>query len=57
VLLKSVGQVTTLVAHRILTAVEDVFAHAMLGVDYFVEAHGQGKLKHQITLDNTAVVP
>jgi hypothetical protein len=42
---------------RVLTAVEDVFAHAMLGVDYFVEAHGQRKLKHQITLDNTAVVP
>lgn len=43
---------------RVLTAVKDVFAHAMLGVDYFVEVHGQCKLKHQITLlDNTAVVP
>lgn len=42
---------------RVLTAVEDVFAHTMLGVDYFVEAHGQCKLKHQITLDNAAVIP
>lgn len=39
---------------RLLLAVEDVFAHAMLGVDYLIEAHGQRKLKHQITQDDTS---
>jgi hypothetical protein len=38
---------------RLLIAVEDVFAHAMLGVDYLTEAHAQCKLKHQITQDDT----
>lgn len=38
---------------RVLTAVEDLFIHARLGVDYFIEAHEQHRLKHQITQDNT----
>lgn len=37
---------------RVLTAVEDVFAHAMLGVGYLIEVHRQRGLNHQIHCGN-----
>jgi hypothetical protein len=42
------------VAHvqRVLADLSDVFTHAMLGVDYLVEAHAKRTLKHQDTQDS-----
>lgn len=40
---------------RVLADLEDVFSHAMLGVDSLVEAHEQHRLHHQLTQHN--VIP
>ncbi|KAG1908789.1 uncharacterized protein F5891DRAFT_974104 [Suillus fuscotomentosus] len=37
---------------RVLTALEDVFTHAILGVSYLIDVHKRHGLKHQIAPDN-----
>lgn len=40
---------------RVLTAVDDVLTHAIVGVGHLIEVHGQRGLKHQIAQDNMTV--